>query len=145
MARTRTFVDSGVLIAAFRGEASIAERAFSVLGNPQLDLITSEFVKLELLPKAICYKRHEETEFYQAFFHGAKRLVRASQTLVAEAQREAETYGLSAIDALHVAAAKRAGCNEFVTTESETKPLFRVTGLIVRSIRLAESPKQSGT
>lgn len=38
-------------------------------------------------------------------------------------------------DALHIAAAKRAACDEFVTAEKPTKPLFRVAGIQVTTIR----------
>jgi predicted nucleic acid-binding protein len=56
-------------------------------------------------------------------------------TGIEDAEHEAETFGLSAMDALHIAAAKRAECDELVTTEKTTKPLFRVTGIIVTCIR----------
>jgi hypothetical protein len=38
------------------------------------------------------------------------------------------------MDALHVAAAKRASVEEFITVERPTRPVFRVTGLIVRTL-----------
>jgi hypothetical protein len=39
------------------------------------------------------------------------------------------------MDALHIAAAKHAACEDFVTAEKPTKPLFRVTGIQVTTIR----------
>ncbi len=44
------------------------------------------------------------------------------------------TFGLSAINALHVAAAEMLGADELVTTERLGKPLLRVTLLPVVSI-----------
>lgn len=49
---TRTFIDSGILIAAARGEGAIAERALAILLDPNLELASSIFLKLEVLPKA---------------------------------------------------------------------------------------------
>ena len=97
--------------------------------------MTSDFVRLELLPKPICYGNDAERRFYEAFFGTVEHSVRASPTLIEEAQREAEAVGLSAMDALHVAAAKAAKCDEFVTAEKPTKPLFRVAGITVTTIR----------
>lgn len=88
-----------------------------------------------ILPKPICYGNDAERLFYETFFASVQYLVDASPELVHEAQREAEAVGLSAMDALHIAAAKRAGCDEFVTAEKHTKPLFRVAGVQVTSIR----------
>lgn len=138
MAKTRTFIDAGVLIAAARGTHELAERALEVLDDPGRDYVTSDFVRLEVLPKAVFNRQDAEAEFYRTFFDSARRTIKSSGTLVAEAQTEAETAGLSAIDALHIAAAKRAGCAEFVTTEKPTQPLFSVSDLTVTSIRPGE-------
>jgi predicted nucleic acid-binding protein len=134
MARTRTFIDAGVLMRAFRGEEDLAEVPLEVLDDPTRDFVTSDFVRLEVLPKPVCYRQDDEREFYESFFAGAKRTVHSSRALVQEAQYEAEQVGLNAVDALHVAAAKRARCAELVTTEKSTKPLFRVQGLAIISV-----------
>jgi len=131
----RTFVDSGVLIAAARGTDAIAIRALEILDEPNRWLISSDFVRLEVIPKAIYEERQAEVEFYDEFFERVRTHVHSSRTLVEEAQSEACVAGLSAVDALHVAAAKRATSAELVTTERNTKPLFRATGILVRSIQ----------
>jgi predicted nucleic acid-binding protein len=46
----------------------------------------------------------------------------------------ARQYGLSAVDALHLAAAVRQGAGEFITAEKPGKPMFRVRGIAVKSI-----------
>jgi hypothetical protein len=46
----------------------------------------------------------------------------------------AEQAGLDALDALHIAAAKLGGAEEFVTTERLTTTLFRVVGLKMTTI-----------
>ncbi len=129
----KTFVDAGVLIAAFRGGAGAGSLALDILDDPVRRFVTSDFVRLEVLPKAIFYKRKEEVAFYEAFF-AAATCVRTSEGLFLQAFDEAKESGLSAVDALHVAAAKAEGCDDFQTSEEEGKPLFRVKGIAVRSI-----------
>lgn len=131
----RTFVDSGVLIAAARGTDEVAAKAFEVLDDPQRMFITSDFIRLEVLPKAAYHNNHDELEFYKAFFQDAQRTIRASKTLVLQAHEEACDCGLSAMDALHVAAAKIGKSAELITTEKPSKPLFRVAGIAVKTIR----------
>lgn len=138
VAKTRTFVDSGVLIAAARGTHELAEQALDVLDDPDRDYVTSDFVRLEVLPKAVFNQQVDEAEFYRTFFDNARRTIKSSSRLVLEAQAEAESTGLSAIDALHVAAAKRASCEELVTTEKSTKPIFAVSDITVTSIHPSE-------
>ena len=133
---TRTFIDSGVLIAAARGNDEVAMRAFQVLDDAQRVFVTSDFVRLEVLPKAIYHRNDDEAEFYETFFHSAQWSAPVSDSLVSQAHIEASNFGLSAVDALHIAAAKTAGAEELITTEKSTKPLFRVTGIIVTTIRL---------
>ena len=50
--------------------------------------------------------------------------------LVEEALREASTYGLHALDALHIAAAARTGA-ELVTVEGPRKPIHRTKSVKV--------------
>ena len=135
MAKLRTFIDSGVLLAAFKAGGELAENALAVLGDPERQFVSSDFVRLELLPKPICYGNDSERLFYETFFASVEQLVRASSLLVEAAEREAEVVGLSVMDAQHIAAAKHAACDDFVTAEKPTKPLFRVTGIQVTTIR----------
>lgn len=135
MTRVLTFVDSGVLILAARGTDALSQIAMQVLDDPNRDFVTSDFVRLEVLPKAIYNLQADEADFYRAFFDAAAVAMSISGEFVARAEHEAEQAGLSAVDALHVAAAKEAGCSELVTAEKPTKPIFRVTGLAVTTIR----------
>src|SRR5437764_348788 len=50
-------------------------------------------------------------------------------------QEEACSCGLAAMDAMHIAAAKASKASEFITSEKSTKPIFRVTGIAVKTIR----------
>jgi hypothetical protein len=44
----RVFLDSGVLIGAFKGEPEIREGAFAVLSNPNLEFWYSPLLRLEV-------------------------------------------------------------------------------------------------
>ena len=132
---TRTFLDAGILISAVRGQEAVAARALAILEDPQRSFIASDFLKMEVLPKALYYQRPAEVALYERFFSKA-RLIPVSATLVTQAYMEACTFGLSALDALHVTVAKTNGAEEFITTESQTTPLFRVTGLVIKTIAL---------
>ena len=127
---TRTFLDAGVLIAAVRGQEEEAARALAILEAPERTFIASDFLKMEVLPKAIYYQRPAEVALYERFFSKAD-LIPVSAALVTQAFTEACTFGLSALDALHVTVAKAGGAEEFITTERTTTPLFRVTGLVI--------------
>lgn len=136
---TITFVDSGVLIAAATGRDEIAQRAIAVIDDPQRVLASSDFVRLEVLPKPVYHKRKDEVDFYTAFFDEISILVPSSQGLVQRAYEEGVKFGLSAVDALHVAGAVEAKAQEIVTTEKSSGPLCRVTSVRVNSIRSGQS------
>lgn len=97
----RTFVDSGVLIAAARGVGELGIRALTLFNEPTRVWLSSAFVRLEVFPK-------EE--------------VPLSAALVTQAYTEACAAGLASVDALHIAAAKLGGADVFVTTERPTSP-----------------------
>ena len=69
------------------------------------------------------------------FFTEVAQIVPLSEALISQAHLEAQSAGLGALDALHVAAAKISGAEEFVTTERSTPALFRVVGLMITTIR----------
>lgn len=131
---TKTYIDSGVLIAAFRGITPTRIKATKILDDPQREYATSLFVKLEVLPKAIYNKQVAEVDFYETFFAGCTIWANELEKIVESAQKLASDFGLGAIDALHVAAAISVNSDEFITTEKPSKPMHRVTQIQVISI-----------
>jgi len=129
-----TFVDAGVLIAASRGLGDVARRAREVIDDPDRVFASSEFVKLEVLPKPIYEKRETEADFYREFFAAVRHWAGPVEKIVNGAYDVAQSCGMSAMDALHVAAAEIAGASELVTTERPEKPIHRAKRVIVRSI-----------
>jgi predicted nucleic acid-binding protein len=111
----RTFLDSGVLIAAARGTDDTALQALQILDDLDREFVSSIFVKLEIHPKAIYNGFRDEAAFYQSFFENdVELLVGFSEEMAEVAQQQAGKFGLSALDALHVAAALYAKVDEFV-------------------------------
>ena len=132
---TRTFLDAGILIAAVRGRAEERRRAMALIGDPGRSFIASKFLRLEVLPKALYYQKPAEAALYERYFANTQ-LIPVSESLIDQAHTEAYTFGLAALDALHVTFAKAGGAEEFITTERPTSPLFRVTGIIVKTTLL---------
>jgi predicted nucleic acid-binding protein len=130
----RTFVDADVLIFAARGIGASAKRAMDVLSNPEREFVSSVFLKLEVLPKAIYHERYAEAKFYQVFFDAVNHWAIPSAKYIDSALELAQTYGLSALDALHVTAAQSLDADEFITGEKPSSPLFRVPGIKIVSL-----------
>lgn len=127
-------MDSGVLIFAARGNTEAAALALPFLEDPNREFITSEFVRLEVLPKPVCFRRDAEVEFYNAFFNLNSRTVPISTTLITTAMEEACKHGLNAIDAIHLACAVLGGAEELITSEKPSKPIHRTNLVKVISI-----------
>ena len=106
----RSFIDSGVLIAAARGQTDLSTTALRILAEKDRAFASSIFIQLETQPKATFHKQQLE----------AKDL--------------AVIYGLGGMDALHIAAALLINADQFVTTEKITKPMHRVTEIQMVSI-----------
>src|SRR5438128_8027740 len=122
-----TYIDAGVLITAARGVAPNAIKAIEVLDDPNREFVSSIFLKLEILPKAVYYKNEVEAEFYDAFFNIVARWADSLDAIAQEAFKEACLSGLAAMDALHIASAVSVGAEELVTTERVEKPIHRTT------------------
>lgn len=130
----RTFIDSGVLILAWRGNPQQKIKALTFISEPHREFISSVFVELEVFPKPNWYKNAQEVSFYQRFFDKVLYGADGYDYLVTDALDIGKQYGLGGMDALHIAAAIECGADEFITSERPTSPLFRVQGLTVRTI-----------
>jgi predicted nucleic acid-binding protein len=129
----KTFLDSGVLVAAWR-QNELADTALRVITDDARQFFTSQMVMLELLPKARFHRQSREEEFYLSHFSAAEAIEPLSAALGREAEKLAARYGLSGPDALQIAAAIRHGVKEFFTLEKPGKPMFRVKELKVISL-----------
>ncbi|MDJ0618363.1 MAG: PIN domain-containing protein [Calothrix sp. MO_192.B10] len=134
MSRKKTYIDSGVLITAFRGIDSVSIKANQILSAENREFASSRFVQLEVLPKAIFNQQRDETEFYETFFSAVTHWATDLEKIIHDSYQLACTYGLAAMDALHVAAALQIKADELITTEKPTKPMHRVTEIQIISI-----------
>ena len=126
---TITFIDSGVLVTASRGIEELSELAIAILESADREFASSEFIKLEVFPKAIYHRQNNEVEFYNTFFNAVTYWANDLNCIIQDSHNIACRYGLAAMDALHIAAAISVGAEEFVTTEKPTKPMYRVTDI----------------
>lgn len=129
----RTFLDSGVLLHAWRGE-TLSGAAMQIIDDDTREFFTSQMVRLELLPKARFEKRPKEVAFYEAHFADCVGSQPLSEDLGLEAEKLAVRHGLAGPDALQLAAAIRQGVEEFYTSEKPGKPMFRVKEIKVVSL-----------
>ena len=109
-------------------------RANEVLEDPEKSFASSLYVQLEVLPKASFYGRERERNLYSRFFKIVDHWAPVGESLIQEALEIAFRSGLSALDALHVAAARAVGADELITSEKPGKPIHRVREIVVRTI-----------
>lgn len=133
--KTVTYLDANILIAAARGKDDVYHKAMEILDDPDRVFAASEFLRLEVLPKALFNKYADEAEFYQAYFEMVEKWVEDVQDVVSHSYDQAVQHGLSAMDALHVASAIATGTTELITAERPTKPLCRVSSIKVVTVR----------
>jgi predicted nucleic acid-binding protein len=97
------------------------ERALGVINDPERVFLASDFVRLEVLPKSLYFRQQDEVDFYETYFATVVEMVTVSPALVMHAYTEAQQAGLTGMDALHIAAAKAGGTEEFITTDEYHK------------------------
>jgi|SRR5579862_888689 len=131
----RTYIDSGVLITAARGNADLSTPAVNILTDVTREFVSSEWVRLEVLPKARYFRRESEIAFYDLFFAQVSIWAPFEPDLLARALDEATACGLSAVDAIHILLAALTGCEELVTSERTTSAIHRTTRIRVVSLQ----------
>jgi hypothetical protein len=135
----RTYIDTSVLIAAFRGDELALHRAMEVLDDPDRKLIVSDYLRLEVLPKPIFLNWLNEIKFMQEVLNNAAEDVPSSPYLTARALEFAAKYDIQPLDALHLGAAAMAVVDELITDElitmeKKTKPICQVQEIRVISL-----------
>ena len=91
----RTFLDTGVLLAATRSSLTSSEKALAILDDPNREFATSVFVRLETEPKARYNNFKAEAEFYSAFFKTAVAGPYDLNAAVERAGHIASNFGLA--------------------------------------------------
>ena len=134
MTEVRTFLDAGVLITAARGTGEDADKTLQILKSPNRKFAASQFLKLEILPKAIFNQSHLEVAFYEAYFDAVAYWATDVENILTAGYQEAAEFGLGAMDALHIAAAVATEADEFITSEKPSKSIYRTRSIAVISI-----------
>jgi predicted nucleic acid-binding protein len=122
----RTYPDANVIINYFSENRWLAERAWSILGDPTRDFVVSDYLWLEILPKMIYNKQQDQAQYTEWFF-GRADYIPASPDIVEKSKELAAAHGLAALDALHAASAIAGGARELLTFERPEKPFFRIS------------------
>lgn len=130
----RTYIDANVLIAAFQGDEETSRRAMEVLDDPGRELVVSDYLRLEVLPKPTFHGRQDEIDFMRSVLDGASENLRSDSDMTQRAIELASRYDLTPVDALHVGAAVVATVDELVTMEKPAKPMCRVREIRVTSL-----------
>ena len=136
MTPRKTYIDSGVLISAFQGIQTVSIKANQILNDENREFASSRFVQLEVLPKASFHQQKDELEFYETFFSAVLHWATDLEQITQDAYQLACTYGIAAMDALHVAAALQIKADELITTEKPSKPMHRVKETQIISLSL---------
>jgi len=133
--RKRTYVDSGVLIAAMRGGGGVGQHALEVISDTaSREFVCSDYVRLEVIPKPTYEGRAIEVKFYEEFFALVSVWLPFDLNHLQRAFIEACDSGLKAMDAIHVVAAADSRCDELVTSEKPGKSIHRTKLITVISI-----------
>ena len=106
----------------------------AILGDASRLFVSSRFVQLEVMPKAVHFGHIPEQEFFQTYFDAVTYWAEPGD-IIESAYREACAAGLSAMDALHVAAAIAVGADELVTAERAKPIVTRVQSIRVVPVR----------
>ena len=122
----RTFLDSGVLIAAYKGAPSVEASATGILDDPNRVFLSGPFIRHEVSPKALYHRQQDEYRFYQKYF-GRAIFCDDLKSILSHAGRESAKSGVGAMDSLHIAAAHLIEADEFVTSEKPGKSIYRTS------------------
>lgn len=119
----RLYFDSGVVIHFARRGPVWMEQMLAGLRAGGVELATSAFVSLEVLPRPVSRRRDGEAAAMLVFFSRVDVIVDHASAIWL-AHLVLHEGGISSMDALHVGAAAAAGAM-LVTTEKPTSGIFR--------------------
>lgn len=125
-----TYLDSGVLIAAAKGNEQWSKRAFQIIDDPGRTFVASPFLRIETSHISGYHGYAEQMAMYDGFFQLADVQFEDAGAAVTRAEEIAATYGIEGLDAMHVASAVLVRAVEIITTENMTKPMYRAGSLI---------------
>ena len=84
----------------------------------------SPLLKLEVTLLAEYHRNQLELQFYNEYFRNATCFGDLNR-IFEIGDKEARRYGISVMDAMHIAAASLSRCEVFITGEKPLKPMYR--------------------
>jgi predicted nucleic acid-binding protein len=123
----RVYLDANVVIYAVEGFADVAAQTQALLlalDASEIVAVTSELTLAEVLVKPLRDQNQAGVAAYQAFLTPTPvlQLVPVSRDVLEEAARLRATTNLRLPDAIHLATARLAGCDSFLTNDDLFKP-----------------------
>jgi predicted nucleic acid-binding protein len=129
----RCYLDANVLIAGWRGDEQCRLWARTVLDDPRRRFVVSDLVRLEVLAKPLFYRQSVQLSFMRSILENADD-VPIDAMVIRQALDLAAHHDINPLDALHLAAALRAGVDELLRFARPEKPLCRQTEVRVMSL-----------
>jgi predicted nucleic acid-binding protein len=132
MGLIKTNPDACVLIAASQNmEASTPE--WRILQNPNRDFYFSDYLTLEIMPKAILKEKvkSNELKFLRQYINNSKQIIIPHSDIILKAIDFCTAYELKPLDALHTAAACLGEIDEFISSEKTTAKMYKVNEIKV--------------
>ena len=128
LAGRKTYLDSNVWIYAFEAEALFGRELqlmFEALGDGTLNAAASELVIAEILVGPFREGKLNQAETYQRFIQPRSHLdvLPVTRAVLLEAARLRATSALKLPDAIHVATARTADCEVFLTNGGRIKSI----------------------
>ena len=121
----RTYIDSCVLIAAFRGTEQASHRARALIADEERSFVASDILALECVAPAIRTGNQDQVEFCDEFIRQAEH-VSLTDSISRWAIGILSSHTMQHMDLFHIAAAVQAEVDDFVTTEAPSKPFFTI-------------------
>jgi predicted nucleic acid-binding protein len=119
MPKTRTYLDTSVLLAAVNGNEQASADALALLSEPTREFAVSEYLRLEALPKYVRDGDANKVAFIETFFQNAVLCIEPSMPLMQSAMQFSKTSRVNGIDALHLGAAQLSHAQEFFTRDRD--------------------------
>lgn len=121
----RTYLDTGVLLAAYKGDEAASDRAMAIIADEERSFIASDLLTIECVCPAIRSRHFAQAAFCSEFINSCDH-IELNRDISQSAIQFLSNHAIQIIDAMHICAAVHAGAEEFITTEAVTKPFFQL-------------------
>ena len=136
MSLVRTYLDTSVILNAWKGQDEARIHALKILDDENRIILASVFLRLELLPKPTFHKNRLELDFLNLVFSRAELVADAARISEVAVDLAAE-FDLAPMDALQAASAIVGQAAEFLSFEKPTKPIYRLPPELLRVVPLS--------